>query len=150
MTAATSTRRGLLGGSAALLAGTALPSAGVAAAGAGAGPDAELLALIADFHATHKASDDLLRPMDDLPSSDPRSKAAWAHHCDILSPRWHELKWAIATTPARTREGLAAKALCALDQLTADLDGVPAGDDALNMSVLHDVLGLPAVQRGED
>jgi hypothetical protein len=57
----------------------------------------------------------------------------------------HDLEWQIATTPARTREGLAAKARVALTRVDVSRDGTPKAVHALLWSICRDVLGEDAV-----
>jgi hypothetical protein len=137
-------RRALLGGGAALAVVAAVPAA---SPDAGQHPNGELLALIAGWWATIAETDALLGPVEDLPSADPRWQAAWQRHSDELSPRFHELKWRIATTPARTPDGLRAKAHAARRLAGLDVNTAPCGDAALFASLVHDVLGLPPVLR---
>lgn len=150
-------RRGVLGGAAALLAGSAgVPAAampdtlagrgtdpGGSPAAGGSEADAELLALIAAFHAMDQEDEALLAGVEELPEDDPRSRAAWTRHQEQLRPRLFAAQAGIATTPAQTRAGLLAKASLALSRTLVMADGTPDQDAELTVSVLHDVLGLP-------
>jgi len=77
----------------------------------------------------------------------PRYRAAHEKQWAELTPRFHVLKWQIATTPARTPEGLRAMATAALTMICPEVDGTPSDDDALSASVLHDGLGLPPAEQ---
>jgi hypothetical protein len=107
--------------------------------------DARLLALIAAFHAVDQESEALLDGVDGLPEDDPASRSAWTRHEEQLRLRLLAAQRDIATTPAQTREGLAAKAELALSRTIILADGTPDEDAELVASVLHDVLGLPPV-----
>ncbi len=139
----TTSRRALLAGSSAALAVTAAPLAKADAAN----PDAELLAMIDAFRATREETTVILDAVEDLPAHSPEQEAAWTRHWDVLSPLYHDLKWRIATTPARTREGLLAKAKVAGERYYIVEDASVSGDDALAVSVIRDVLGLPPCSR---
>jgi hypothetical protein len=152
-------RRGVLGGAVALFAGgAAVPAAAMPTTligittGPGTDPatgtpdaDARLLALIAAFHAVDQESEALLAGVDDLPADDPASRSAWARHDEQLRVQLLAMQRDIATTPAQTRQGLAAKAELALSRIIILADGTPDEDAELVASVLHDVLGLPPV-----
>ncbi len=124
---APTTRRAVFGASMAVLAlGTAAGRPAMAA-----GDDGPLLALVARWHA-------LQREADTFPHADDGSN--WSEFSDLLG-RQNEVGHQIASTPARTREGLIAKArlLRALHGQMAEDETDPLAQHTLGL--LRDLLG---------
>jgi hypothetical protein len=104
--------------------------------------DGELLALCREFHETIPVVTRLEDERDELPFNHPREAAIDRQLQAVVSRRW-ELREAITDTPARTPEGLAAKARVALWELC---DGDPeagpiSGSNGVGWSLARDVLG---------
>ncbi len=135
-------RRTLFGAGAAML----LLGATEAGAAKAEELDGELLARIAQWRAHDAATDAMDREIDDLPSTDPRYIDTWKEITENRSPRYHELWEAIAVTPARTPEGVQAKAAIAREIIAIWADGSYSRDNAMAASVFHDMLGLPPVR----
>ena len=119
------------------LAGAALLALGGSAAVAAASqsPDAELLTCCAEARAIDLRSIACCDVVEDLRGDDPRWKAAY-DEAGREMPRFHALVARAAELPARTPEGLRAKAELALSYLhTGD------NDPEIALSVARDVLG---------
>ena len=101
--------------------------------------DAALLTLIAEAEAIDRENDALWDACADLPGTTPESEA-WLAHTDATRPRWFKLVALIDATPARTREGLRAKARYTLATVPSDQRDSPNPCDTLAWSVLRDVL----------
>ena len=97
--------------------------------------DGELIAVCAAAAAADDQSMALLDPVDDLLMSDPRCKAAWDQSHQVMRGYSAGVKRA-AELPARTPEGLRAKAELALRSLMPNDD-----EHLLVVSLLRDMLG---------
>ena len=104
-----------------------------------AGADAALLALIAEAEAIDRENDRLWDACAALPGTAPEHDA-WLVHTDATRPRWRELVALIDVTPARTGEGLRAKARYTLATVPGEQRDGPNPCDTLAWSVLRDVL----------
>ena len=116
-----------------------------AASGSAEDLDVVLLALSREFDSTISAVVRLEDERDALPGEDPRVDALDGQVKALVSRRW-ELREAITDTPARTREGLVAKARVALWELSdGDLEEGPTdGNSSVAWSLAQDVLGRAA------
>ena len=124
-------RRDLLGAASTLL----LLGAAEAGSAKAAELDGELIAVCAAAIAADDQSMALLNPVDDLLMSDPRCKAAWDQSHQVMRGYFASVQRAVEL-PARTPEGLQAKAELALRSL------MPNGDEhPLVVSVLRNMLG---------
>jgi hypothetical protein len=108
--------------------------------------DGELLALCRESHETIPVVTRLEDERDQLPLNHPREAALEKQVWAIVTRRF-ELREAITDTPARTPEGLRAKARVALWELC---DGDPeegpiSGSNGVAWSLARDVLGRAAI-----
>ena len=136
---ATPTRRAVL---AAAAAAAALPAL-AAPAGTQVSPDAELLRLLAEMDALQRQADPIFDRAWALPSSSAEGKELLARAYGLMDI-WHERKRQVAALPARTTEGLRAKAKMAMTFVDLHADGTPSEDDMITWSVLRDVLARGA------
>ena len=129
------TRRDLFGTMGAMLLLTAA-EAGPAKA---AELDGELLACCAEALAIDRESDRLWDacPMD----GEHPAWAAYNAHVDATVPHWQDLVLQISATPARTPEGLRAKAAVARGAMPEDRIDDPDPCERLALSLYRDVLG---------
>jgi hypothetical protein len=123
----------------------AVALAGAASAGAAeeAGPDAELLRLLAEMAAIKHEADGLSDQASHVQFADPKHARLQARAAEIMRG-WEDRRRRVVLIPARTRAGLQAKARAALDLVNLNEDGSPIDDEAMYWSVLKDVLaGAP-------
>ncbi len=105
--------------------------------------DRKLLTLIAEAEAIDREDSKLWDLCLPVVGHTPR----WAAYLDYIKatrPRWNELHALIDATPARTPEGLRAKAKYALALVPEDQRDAPNPCDKLAWSALRDVIGAPA------
>ncbi len=107
------------------------------------GQDDRLLALIAEAEAIDAEGDRLWSLCPDVGGRHP-AYDAWDAHNDATRPRWLELVTLIDAAPARTPEGLRAKARYALVCVPGETKDSPDPCDTLAWSALRDVIGAPA------
>ncbi len=130
---ATPTRRAVLAGAAAALPAVAAP------AEASGGPDAELLRLLGEMDALQRQADPIFDRAWALPIADAKGKELLARAYGLMDI-WHERKRQVAALPARTAEGLRAKAKMAMTFVDLHADETPTEDHMITWSVLRDVL----------
>lgn len=104
------------------------------------GFDAALLALIAEAEAINREDDRLWDACADLPGKAPESEA-WHDYIDATRPRWRVLIAQIRDTPARTPEGMRAKARYALALVPEDQRDGPNPCDEVAWAVLRELVG---------
>ena len=134
------TRRDLFGAMGALL----LLTATEAGAAKASELDGNLFADCAEAMAIDRESDRLFKHAVAVAADAPGSHPAWVAHDDFENAnqsRWHDLVKQIAGTPARTPEGLRAKAAMARSAIHGESLDNPDPMDVLAWSVFDDVLG---------
>ena len=133
------TRRGLFGITGAML----LLSAAEAGPAKAAELDGELLACCAEVLAIDRESDRLWSIIAAMPddSADEAPHVAYEAFSDSTTPRWSTLVARICTLPARTPEGLRAKAEVGRNAVPFERREEPDPVDRLAWSVLGDILG---------
>ena len=130
------TRRVVLAGAGAAL---AVPAAAAPPEASGS-PDAALIALCADFVARERTGNALSAQADSMPQG-PERDAVEARK-DEVGADYHERLDEIVSMRAQTLAGARAKAEVVIGWCILDLDGEPAGEDAVAWSLAQDVLGL--------
>jgi hypothetical protein len=134
-----STRRGLIGSSAAACAN----NTAVAASACSADADAELLAACREFERATARMDYLNAHAPDAPYDDPRTIAHEAA-IDRASDVWFRAMRAVAAHPAQTPQGLRAKSKSLRHARRFEPGGDSEQADDLTDSLLADILRIPA------
>ncbi|MBX6745235.1 MAG: hypothetical protein IRY87_24635 [Acetobacteraceae bacterium] len=130
-----------------LAAAAALPVAGIPAAATAASPNAELLRLCAELEAVEAVRAPLEDEQSNTRCDDPRYRELE----ELLrepTARWRDLFDQITQTPARTLEGMQAKAKVVLEQWNFWADGSPMLEDphdGMVWSLLNDLLAAGPV-----
>lgn len=140
-------RRNILSGS---VAATAFAHMAVPTAQATPNADAELIAWCAQFHAFNAEQDRLSDAAEKLPIESERAQLERQIQDMVFgSGGFHEQRVAIARTPAKTLEGMRAKASVAMHSWDGDGYHSAFDDNSVAMSLAHDILGTVPVWREE-